>query len=455
MSSEGLADDVLVRTVGLGKSYPIYRRPWHRLMELLSDGTGDWHDTFSALRDVNFELHRGETVGIVGRNGSGKSTLLQLICGTLTPSAGTVEVNGRIAALLELGSGFNPEFTGRENVYMNGTVLGLSRAEIDQRYADIAAFADIGPFIDQPVKTYSSGMQVRLAFAVAISVDPEILVVDEALAVGDEAFQRKCFARIEQLRKAGASILFVTHAASTVLEICDRAVLLDQGDQLVQGAPRRVIGLYHKLAYAPADKLAEVRASILAAAADLAPQRGDVGALVVGDLAAASGGVVDDAEFDPGLVPPAVTQYAQRGAEIIDPHFETLEGRRVNLLRGGIEYVYTYQARFVTVASGVRFGMMIKSITGVELGGGVTAIPSESLPCVAAGSLMEVRFNFRCLLAPATYFANAGVSALEDGGEYYLDRCLDVAMFRVLPEPGRLATGHVNFDVRSEARILD
>src|ERR1700754_4595403 len=210
-----MSSDISIRASHVGKVFPVYAKPHHRLMQMLSPSSAKhrWYREFTALRDVSFEVKKGETVGIVGRNGSGKSTLLQIICGTLSPTQGELQVHGRIAALLELGAGFNPDFTGRENVYLNGTVLGLSRQEIDGLFDDIAAFADIGEFIEQPVKSYSSGMYVRLAFSVAIHVTPDILVVDEALAVGDEAFQRKCFARIEKIRREGATILFVSHSA--------------------------------------------------------------------------------------------------------------------------------------------------------------------------------------------------------------------------------------------------
>jgi lipopolysaccharide transport system ATP-binding protein len=202
-----------------------------------------YYREFWALKSVSFNVKRGSTVGIVGKNGSGKSTLLQLICGTLSQSNGEVETNGRIAALLELGSGFNPEFTGRENVYMNSAVLGLTKDEVDSRFQDIVDFADIGLFIEQPVKTYSSGMLVRLAFAVAINVDPEILIVDEALSVGDELFQRKCFARIEAIKNKGATILFVSHSGSTIVELCDSAILLDSGEVLASGAPKDIVAI--------------------------------------------------------------------------------------------------------------------------------------------------------------------------------------------------------------------
>lgn len=450
-----MSSDVMVRTRGVSKSYPVYQRPWHRLMQqLFGRGKRQWFREFEALKGVDLELRRGETMGIVGRNGSGKSTLLQIICGTLQPTAGSVEVNGRIAALLELGSGFNPEFTGRENVYLNGTVLGLHRDEIDARYAAIVEFADIGEFIDQPVKTYSSGMQVRLAFAVAISVDPDILVVDEALSVGDEAFQRKCFARLESLREKGVAILFVTHSAGTVLEICDRALLLDRGDPLASGTPRRVITLYHKLAYAPADKLDELRKGLLEddsgncqakdTLADAFVARKTIGAQQEKQVNE------DDAWYDENLQPQDTVQYPARGAEIIDPHIETVDGRRVNVLRRGDDYVYTYRVRFLRAAAGVRFGMMIKTLTGVELAGGVSAIPGQSIATVDSGTVLEVRFNFRCLLAPATYFVNAGVNGHERDQEIYLDRRIDVMMFRVMPDPNRLATGHVDLLLQSD-----
>lgn len=220
---------------GLSKCYQVYDQPRHRLMQMLFRGRRQYYREFWALRDVSFDVKRGETVAIIGRNGSGKSTLLQLLCGTLAPTTGAVEVAGRIAALLELGAGFNPEFTGRENVFLNAAILGLSRAQIEERFAQIEAFAEIGNFIDQPVKTYSSGMYVRLAFSVAIHTDPQVLVVDEALSVGDARFQAKCMNRIKQMKEAGVSILFVSHDINAVRSLCDRAIWLDRGTVRLRG----------------------------------------------------------------------------------------------------------------------------------------------------------------------------------------------------------------------------
>ena len=229
---------------GVSKSYAIYDAPGDRLKELLSLNRLKRHQDFWALHDVSFEVKRGETFCIVGENGSGKSTLLQMVAGILHPTSGTVSVNGRVSALLELGAGFNPEFSGRDNVYLNGSILGLTTRQIDQRYQDIAAFAEIGDFIDQPVKTYSSGMVVRLAFAVAINVDPEILLVDEALAVGDIYFRQRCMRKVHELRARGITILFVSHAVSDVKAIGDRALWLDHGRLCDIGEPDRVVSKY-------------------------------------------------------------------------------------------------------------------------------------------------------------------------------------------------------------------
>ena len=229
---------------GVSKNYAIYESPGDRLRELLSLNRLNCHRDFQALRDLTFEVKRGETFCIVGENGSGKSTMLQMVAGILHPTAGTVAVNGRVSALLELGAGFNPEFSGRDNVYLNGSILGLTTRQIDQRYQDIEAFAEIGEFIDQPVKTYSSGMVVRLAFAVAINVDPEILLVDEALAVGDIYFRQRCMRKVHELRARGVTIMFVSHATADVKAIGDRVLWLDRGRLVEVGEPDRVISLY-------------------------------------------------------------------------------------------------------------------------------------------------------------------------------------------------------------------
>lgn len=238
-----MSSDFAIKVENLSKCYHIYDQPRDRLLQMLTRGRKQYYREFWALKDVSFEVKKGETVGIVGRNGSGKSTLLQMICGTLNPTSGTIQTNGRIAALLELGSGFNPEFTGRENVYLNASVLGLSNKEIDERFDKIVEFADIGEFIEQPIKTYSSGMVVRLAFAVIAHVDADILVIDEALAVGDALFTQKCMRYLRNFMRNG-TVLFVSHDSASVLNLCENAIWLNKGSINEMGVAKEVVESY-------------------------------------------------------------------------------------------------------------------------------------------------------------------------------------------------------------------
>lgn len=448
-----MSSDQAIRVTALSKTFPIYRKAHHRLFQMLAPGPSTrWYDEFRALRDISLTVGRGETVGIVGRNGSGKSTLLQIICGTLTPTAGEVNVRGRIAALLELGAGFNPEFTGRENVYLYGTVLGLDRAQVSERFDHIAAFADIGPFLDQPVKAYSSGMFVRLAFAVAINVEPDILVVDEALSVGDEAFQRKCFARIEQIRAAGATILFVSHSAGTVIDLCDRAFLLDSGQLLAEGRPKDVVGIYQKLLYAPPERVVAIRQALLDGTSIDILKAEATDAEVQAPLEEAEVPVAT-AFWDDGFVPTSTLTYEERGVRIEAPHLTTLDGRRVNVITAGHEYIYRYRAHFSVSHAFVRAGMMLRTVTGTEVAGTATAHEGEGLPVIQAGQVLDVQFRLKAQLAPGTYFFNAGVLAVEEGGEHYVARLLDAAMVRVLPSQ-RVLTALVDLDFECRAELM-
>ncbi|MDH1147173.1 ABC transporter ATP-binding protein [Pseudomonas mosselii] len=247
-----MSSDAVIKAINLSKCYEVYQKPHHRLLQMFARGRSAYFQEFWAVRNVSFEIQPGETVGIIGSNGSGKSTLLQMLCGTLNPSSGSIDVKGRIAALLELGAGFNPEFTGRENVYLNAAILGLDRQQIDEQLPAIEAFAEIGEFIEQPVKTYSSGMYVRLAFSVAIHTNPSILVVDEALSVGDARFQAKCMDRIKQMKRDGVSILFVSHDVSAVRTLCDRAIWLDKGTVRGIGDVFMITGLYNEYLFSDA-----------------------------------------------------------------------------------------------------------------------------------------------------------------------------------------------------------
>ncbi|MCD4722713.1 MAG: ABC transporter ATP-binding protein [Desulfobacula sp.] len=252
-----------IHVENLSKIYKLYDDPSGRLKEALFRGRKKFHRKFTALKDISFSVGKGETIGVIGKNGSGKSTLLQIIASIVTPTSGTIEVNGRISALLELGSGFDPEFTGRENVYLNGSILGIKHEEISARFDDIEKFAGIGHFIDQPVKNYSSGMYVRLAFATAVNVDPDILLVDEALAVGDIYFQHRCMAKIRDFQEHGKTIFFVTHDTGAIVKLCTKAILLDKGEMISIGQPDDVVQEYYRIIWNGEEDNCEKDGSVL------------------------------------------------------------------------------------------------------------------------------------------------------------------------------------------------
>ncbi|KTB59809.1 ABC transporter ATP-binding protein [Pseudomonas sp. MAFF 301514] len=443
-----MCSEFSIQVKSVSKHFRIYASQRERLLQLFS--SKKHYKEFVALDDVSFVINKGETVGIVGRNGSGKSTLLQMICGTLTPTAGEITTHGRIAALLELGSGFNPEFSGRDNVYMNASVLGLSNAETAARFESILAFAEIGDFIDQPVKNYSSGMMVRLAFAVAINADPQILIVDEALAVGDELFQRKCFARIEAIKAQGATILFVSHASNTVVGLCDRAILLDGGKKITEGTPKSVVGKYQRLLNAPAEKAKVMREQMLAGIEkSLSPESAEPGE--VDEPCQEMAGY-----FDPYLVSKTVLSYETRGALISDPQLFNIQGQKVNCLKAGETYRYTYRVRFDRDARNVRFGMLIKTPTGVELGGATSAKQVEDgISVVSSGSVLSVEYSFVCRLNEGLYFLNAGVSGDCGEGFHHLHRVVDALCFRVSAESKQFGLGLVDFSCAPEWSLVE
>jgi len=467
------SDKAAIRAHGLTKHYLLFDKPDDRmkqmvvprLQRLIGQEPRQYFRAFAALSGVSFEVKRGETVGIIGRNGSGKSTLLQIICGTLQPTWGTVEVNGRIAALLELGAGFNPDFTGRENVYINGAILGLAKAEIDERFDSIARFSDIGAYIDQPVSTYSSGMYVRLAFATAINVDPDILVVDEALAVGDEAFQRKCFARLEEIQERGGTILFVSHSTQTVVQLCTRALLIDGGELLIDGKPKTVASQYQRLVNLSGAEAQAIREEIRtlsdAEETDDTPAAAQTGSVKAAGFEAPQPSPPAKAAaslegYDPGLVPQSRVDYESHGAVIRDMRLLNSRGEQVNILEMTHRYTYEYFVDFSIDAANVGFGMLVNTTSGFGIGGATTAY-SRALrtPHVASGASVRVRFAFDCRLLPGTYFLNAGVLGVaKDGQQRFLHRVLDGLAFRVAPAAELVATMLVDFDFRPEIVVF-
>ncbi len=458
------SDDTAIQVQNLSKCYHIYPHPRDRLkqfvfpslQQLFKQAPIRYFQEFWALKNISFDIKRGETVGIVGHNGSGKSTLLQIICGTLALTSGSIKTNGRIAALLELGSGFNHEFTGSENVYMNAAILGLSKEEIGNRFDDIIDFADIGDFINQPINTYSSGMIMRLAFAVAINVDPRILIVDEALSVGDELFQRKCFSRIESLKAKGTTILFVSHSGSTIVELCDRAILLDKGEMLAMGTPKNIFGKYQKLLYAPEENRSIVRQEILLnfLSETEVEKFPDNFVSPVGKPADKNNNLEEF--YDPNLKPQSTISYESLGAYIESPEILTLSEDKVNCLKRGEKYRYRYKVRFKKDAHFVRFGMLIKTVSGLELGGSISAPhTNKGISNVNQNSIIEVGFEFICSLNSGDYFLNAGVTGVINGEETYLHRILDFHMFRVLPTTTNYATAIVDFQCKPSIQMLN
>jgi len=367
----GAVSDAVISVRSLSKAYRMYSRPLDRFKQAFTWGRRQYYHEFWALRDVNFDVRAGEMVGILGRNGSGKSTLLQIIAGTLAPTAGHVHVKNRVSALLELGAGFDPDFTGKENVFFNAAVTGLTQKQIEQKYDDIVAFADIGEFIDQPLRTYSTGMAVRLAFAVQLFAAHKVLIVDEALAVGDEGFQRKCIAALERFQDDGGTILLVTHDTQTAVRMCHRAVLLDHGEMLAFGPTKPVADAYQKLLYSSPDQQEQLRNELRRAKGHA--QDVDMTQVqspeVSQDLGRETAGQEASTFYDPQLTCPAETTYGTGEAEIYDITIYDCKAERANVLICGQACELRYKVRFFTDSVGVRFGMMFKTKEGVDVGG--------------------------------------------------------------------------------------
>ena len=452
-------DDLAIDVRDVGKSYHIYERPSHRLLQGLVRGSRQYYREFWALRGVNLQVRPGQTVGVVGRNGSGKSTLLQVVCGTLQASAGSVEVRGRVAALLELGAGFNVEFTGRENVYLNGSILGLSRERIAERMPEILAFAEIGEHIDQPVKTYSSGMFVRLAFAVAAHCDPEILVVDEALAVGDVYFQRKCYRRIEQLRDGGCTLLLVTHSTGTLVQLCDRGILLEDGRVLFDGECAQAVREYMKCLFGthqPGALEAAARAdaeALIGTAPDLADGRD------ASPVDAFRAGGAQDVFHTRAGYNRAETRVGDGRALLVDV-MVTSGGEAGPVLRCREPFTVHVRYAFREAVDRLVFGMQLRTVDGLQVYSSNTMMAGQGLFEKGKGDVVTASFDMQCTLLPGQYFLGLGVSRVEEGGDEIvaLDRRVDSVILTVIGDHAR-AAGHVDLaceiDVDARAGASD
>lgn len=407
----------------VAKCYQIYERPQDRLKQALLPRLGrmagleprTYFREFWALRDISMNIARGETIGIVGRNGSGKSTLLQIVCGTLSPTSGNVAISGRVGALLELGSGFNPEFTGRENVYMNGAILGMQEEEITAKYDAIVAFADIGDFIEQPVKTYSSGMYVRLAFAVIAHADADILIIDEALSVGDVFFGQKCMRFLRDFQKRG-TVLFVSHDAGAVTNLCDRALWLDGGRVVMDGPAKEVCEAYSASVYGHREPSKPVAAATPEAATQLADET-SAQASAGGDQAATT---VDSEMFDPTLdhstmrvfkFDPASEGFGDGGSTMASIRMESADGHTLNLLEGGQVVRMVIEAVANRHIPSPIIGFFLKDRLGQQLFGTNTYRDDAVPKPVEKGQMVRAVFEFRLpYLPPGRYTVDAAVA---------------------------------------------
>ncbi len=444
-----MSSEIAIKVASLSKCYQIYNTPRDRLKQfilpraqrVIGKQPCQYYREFWALKDVSFEVNKGETVGIIGRNGSGKSTLLQLICGTLHPTSGRIQTHGRIAALLELGSGFNPEFTGRENVYMNAAVLGLSKEETDARFDDIVAFADIGDFIEQPVKTYSSGMYVRLAFAIQSQIEPDILIVDEALSVGDAKFQAKCFDRLSQLKENGTSILLVTHSSEQIVSHCTKAILFDRGIQVETGEPRHIVNRYMDLLFGK-ERINYSSSTTSTHPSSTHYRHSKNLQLNFSDDVFASRKGYNQHEY----------RWGDGTASILDFHLSADSTPYPSAIASGQNIVLTVAIRFYENLIRPILGITIKTKEGITVYGAnsETLSTKETKDLGNKGTAAAIEVAFICRLAPGDYFISFGVATRQGEEIIPHDRRYDAIHLQIAPSTEFF--GLVNLDLKLDAQ---
>ncbi|WP_191092359.1 ABC transporter ATP-binding protein [Francisella sp. SYW-2] len=447
-----MRNNIAIEIKNLTKSYKLYDNHVDRFKESIHPFKKKYHHDFFALNNVSFTIRRGEVVGIIGRNGSGKSTLLKMITGVLTPTSGSVVVNGRISAILELGGAFNPEYTGMENIYLYGMLNGRTREEMETRLQDILNFADIGEHIHQPVKTYSSGMSARLAFAVSINIEPDVLIVDEALAVGDTAFQRKCFAKMEEIKNSGATILFVSHSEQSIVNLCDRAIWLSKGDYIIDGSPKLVTSLYMK----HFDEAKVDRDQIIKEFTELKNSKNKEIKKSADDKHSNLENSVKEEQnikiiedfYDPSLKPQSTVYYEEKGAKISNVKITTVEGKEVNVLTQGVSYAFCYDILFRDLGGSYLAAMMIKNVSGYMYGGG--HYPERLKYTKVTSHKVEMKWYWECNLVSGEYFFNCGVRN-ESG---FMHRILDSYCFRVLDNEDRSQSiGPIDFKIKVDVNV--
>ena len=416
--------EMAIQVKDLSKVYKLYNKPSDRLKETLGFHV-DAREHY-ALKHVNFEIRKGETVGIIGTNGSGKSTILKIITGVLNPTGGEVNVDGRISALLELGAGFNMEYTGIENVYLNGTMLGFTKEEIDERLDNILEFADIGDFVNQPVKSYSSGMFVRLAFAVAINIDPEILIVDEALSVGDVFFQAKCYRKFEDFKKEGKTILFVSHDLGSITKYCDRAILLNQGEKIFEGPPKEAVDIYKKVLvhqFDPSELETDSR---------------------MNDVEDVSANWKDSVVVNPKLI-----EYGEKIAEITDYAILDDKGLITNTLMKGSTFSVRMKVDFHEEIKEPIYAFTIKNLQGIEITGTNTMYEKADVKGKKEGESQEITFTQKLDLQGGEYLISLGCTGYRNGEFVVFHRLYDVCSLTVISD--RNTVGY--YDMNSKVTL--
>lgn len=412
--------DTVVSVNNLTKLYKLYDKPMDRLKESLGLIKSKCYKEHYALNNISFQINKGETVGIIGTNGAGKSTILKIITGVLNPTEGEVVINGRISALLELGAGFNMEYTGIENVYLNGAMIGFAKEEIDAKLDAILEFADIGDFVYQPVKTYSSGMFVRLAFAVAINIEPEILIVDEALSVGDVFFQAKCYRKFEEFKKMGKTILFVSHDLGSINKYCDRAILLNKGEKVKEGPPKEIIDIYKKILVNQYDENEEnVENDTVVEAADIEKVEKVSEEIVYKDKM---------------QINPDINEYGDGSADIIDFAVLDANGQITNTVESGTETTVIMKVRFNKEIENPIFAYTITDIMGVDLVGTNTMYEKISTGRVKVGDVREVRFKQKWCLQGSEVLLSLGCTGYEQGEFVVFNRLYDACSLTVISD---------------------
>jgi len=439
--------DITIKLDDISKFYKLYNSPKDRLKEALIPFGKKLHREFYALNHLTLEVKKGEILGIMGKNGAGKSTLLKLISTVVQPSSGKITVNGTVSALLELGSGLHPDFTGMQNIYFNGTMMGFSRQEMEKRVEGIVDFANIEDFINQPLKTYSSGMKARLGFALAVSIDPDILIVDEVLSVGDDIFKRKCYARIEQLFKSGCTVLFVSHSLGSINEICSRAIMLDKGELVLEGPPKFVTMNYQKYLFSKEEDVLSAREEIIRLNKDEAQKELFASTLGENQMNPAVHEEKADrygeeekpprnkAFYIPDFKPQSTVITKNFNVDIFDIHIRTLDGDKVNALVMYEDYIYSYKVKFEETIENINFGMGFKSVKGTMLSWmihpGISQYFEEKF---RKGDIYCVNWRFKCLFNPGNYYIDSGLRMLGEESQIIVAKITDATAFKVQDE---------------------